>query len=133
MNESLNQQIGERLRQSRQDAGCSAEQTAKLLNVSPSNYRRIEKGIHILTPDKFVTLREAMNIDPLYLLTGEIRENNIPSVASSIDEEQIVLMRELFNYCRSLMETSQKEEDNHDKDTDIRYDPKEQRDGSDQI
>ncbi|MEE3467159.1 MAG: helix-turn-helix transcriptional regulator [Eubacterium sp.] len=101
--ETLNQRIGARLKEARLRGGYSVEQTAGLFDCSPENYRRIEKGIHVLTPDKFVLLREYMNIDPLYLLTGETREDGIATMEHSIDEDQFRLIRELFSYCRSFV------------------------------
>ena len=101
MDETLNQQIGSRLKEARLNIDYSVDQMAALFGCTPENYRRIEKGIHVLKPDKLVMLRERLNLDPLYLLTGEIREAGLPTVTHSIDETQFKLIRELFSFCQA--------------------------------
>ncbi len=103
MNESLNQQVGQRLKEARLQANLSVDQLAGLFKCTPENYRRLEKGVHILTPDKFVLLHEFLNIDPLYLLTGEVREMNNAVSPQETEEAGFQAVRELFHYCRSLV------------------------------
>ena len=98
---SLNQKIGARLRCIREEAGFSITQVATLLGISTAHYRRIEKGVHILMPDKLVTLHAYMGVDPLFLLTGERRgEGNNGSGLPNPDSRQLQVMEDLIDYCR---------------------------------
>ena len=115
MAESLNQKIGKRLRSVRKQTGYTAVQVAQLFNCSIDHYRRIESGRHILSPDKFILLRDYMGVDPLYLLTGEVRDDNekkdedsdseIPAFLPPPVEEphDLQVMKELFNYWHALV------------------------------
>ena len=110
MAESLNQKIGKRLRDMRKQAGYTAVQMAKLFGCSIDHYRRIEYGKHTLTAEKFVILRDYLGIDPLYLLTGEIRnpDDEDPETPATLpppvsEPHELQVMRELFDYCHAMI------------------------------
>ena len=64
--------IGERLRKQRRIMGLTQEQAAELLGVSTTYYGEIERGNRKLTIPRILTVYEKMNLEPTYLLTGEI-------------------------------------------------------------
>ena len=64
--------IDERLRKQRRIMGLTQEQAAELLGVSTTYYGEIERGNRKLTIPRILTVYEKMNLEPTYLLTGEI-------------------------------------------------------------
>ena len=108
---NLNQRVGARLRCVREEAGFTARQFAELLGISESHYRRIENGHHVLMPEKIVILHTYLNIDPLFLLTGERRsENNIYAGTGRLRDRRALVMEELMGYCDNQEEVERKEE-----------------------
>jgi len=101
MGNNLNQMIGSRLKEARTRAGYSVNQAAFLFECTPQNYRRIERGIQILTPEKLVLLHSVMDIDPLFLLTGESRQEP-PSVPPETDDNPFRSVHELYDFCRTV-------------------------------
>ncbi|MBR6228172.1 MAG: helix-turn-helix transcriptional regulator [Eubacterium sp.] len=100
--DNLNQKIGARLRCVREEAGFTVKQVAELLGISESHYRRIENGHHTLVPEKIITLYTYMNVDPLFLLTGERRmESSGYALGDRFRDRQTVVMEELMDYCSS--------------------------------
>ena len=100
--DNLNQRVGARLRCVREEAGFSAKQVAELLGISESHYRRIENGHHTLVPEKIVILYMYLNVDPLFLLTGERRADSAGYAArAGFHDRRAVVMQELMGYCSS--------------------------------
>ena len=64
--------IGERLRKQRRIMGLTQEQAAELLGVSTTYYGEIERGNRKLTIPRILTVYEKMNLEPTYVLAGEI-------------------------------------------------------------
>ena len=62
--------IGERLRKQRRIMGLTQEQAAELLG-------EIERGNRKLTIPRILTVYEKMNLEPTYLLTGEILTDKV--------------------------------------------------------
>ena len=69
--------IGERLRKQRRIMGLTQEQAAELLGVSTTYYGEIERGNRKLTIPRILTVYEKMNLEPTYLLTGEMLSENV--------------------------------------------------------
>ena len=69
--------IGERLRKQRRIMGLTQEQAAELLGVSTTYYGEIERGNRKLTILRILTVYEKMNLEPTYLLTGEILTDKV--------------------------------------------------------
>ena len=69
--------IGERLRKQRRIMGLTQEQAAELLGVSTTYYGEIERGNRKLTIPRILTVYEKMNLEPTYLLTGEILTDKV--------------------------------------------------------
>lgn len=72
--------IGERLRKQRRIMGLTQEQAAELLGVSTTYYGEIERGNRKLTIPRILTVYEKMNLEPTYLLTGEILTDKVYDV-----------------------------------------------------
>ena len=69
--------IGERLRKQRRIMGLTQEQAAELLGVSTTYYGEIQRGNRKLTIPRILTVYEKMNLEPTYLLTGEILTDKV--------------------------------------------------------
>ena len=57
--------------------GLTQEQAAELLGVSTTYYGEIERGNRKLTIPRILTVYEKMNLEPTYLLTGEILTDKV--------------------------------------------------------
>ena len=100
---TLNQKIGKRLKELRREAGYTTRQLAILFDCTETNYRRIENGVQILSPDKFYLLNRYLGIDPLYLLTGEKRfPDNGSGDRVDLTPVQYRGAHQLFSYCMSM-------------------------------
>lgn len=56
------------------ELGYTQERVAELLEIDPNYYGRIERGGNCLSVVKIILAHERLGIDPLYLLTGEVRK-----------------------------------------------------------
>lgn len=64
--------IGDRLRERREEMGLTQKQAAKLLNISETFYGEMERGNKRLSIERILEVREKMDIDPTWLLTGKV-------------------------------------------------------------
>ena len=71
---STNVEIGNRLREIRENLSKSQAELAEILDVSDEHYRKLEGGTAGLTIEKIKVLYEKLHIDPTYLLIGERQE-----------------------------------------------------------
>lgn len=69
---SLQMEIGQRLRQRRKEMSLTQSQVAELLQMSLNFYGNIERGKSKISLEKIILVYRVMKIDPTYLLT-EIR------------------------------------------------------------
>ena len=107
---TLNQDIGRRLRNFREDVGLTTVQMAEILDVTDSHYRKLERGVYELKTEKMFKLRQILGVDPLYLLTGETREKlsgekvltEKERAAEESKRRDLRVIQELFRYCRSV-------------------------------
>lgn len=65
-------EMGERLRRQRKKMKMTQEETAELLEISTTFYGEIERGNKRLSIEKILLVYKKMDLDPTYLLTGEI-------------------------------------------------------------
>lgn len=93
--------VGNRLRQWRTDEGRSVEETSRVLSVSPSHYRKIERGEYKLGIEKVVLLYEYLGIDPLYLLTGKTAS---PKPHPTKTTDTLNVMQDFFKYITEISE-----------------------------
>lgn len=68
---TLNVEIGQRLRQFRHEKDYTQENVADMLGMSQAFYGRIERGENGLTLERLKRLNEKLKIDLTYLITGE--------------------------------------------------------------
>lgn len=68
---TLNAEIGQRLRQFRHEKDYTQENVADILGISQAFYGRIERGENGLTLERLKCLNEKLKIDLTYLITGE--------------------------------------------------------------
>lgn len=71
---NINIEVGARLRQIRENKGCSQSEFAAILGIGDEHYRKLENGSTGLTIEKIYILNKECNIDPTYLIVGEKQE-----------------------------------------------------------
>lgn len=71
---SENIEIGNRLREIRENLNKSQAELAEILDVTDDHYRKLESGTTGLTIEKIRLLYEKLQISPTYLLIGEVQE-----------------------------------------------------------
>lgn len=71
---SANVEIGNRLREIRENINKSQAELAEILDVTDDHYRKLESGTTGLTIEKIRLLYEKLQISPTYLLIGEVQE-----------------------------------------------------------
>lgn len=96
-----NELIGRRLERIRKKMGFEPADMAEILGVSPGQYRKIERGIYALDVKKILILYSQLQIDPLYLLTGNQRKESTYVAYGAPDRNSLVC--ELLDYCRSKL------------------------------
>lgn len=107
-----NEIIGMRLRKVREDMGLSYLDMASVINVSESQYRKIERGHYCIDAKKLRMFYLKLNIDPLYLLVGR-NEREEEICKNIIKEEKITkkqVLSQLLELCRKELEEDYKEE-----------------------
>ncbi len=103
-----NELIGRRLERIRKKMGLERAELAEILGVSTGQYRKIERGIYGLDVKKILILYSKLQIDPLYLLTGNRRKEN--SYISYGETDRNSLVCELLDYCRNKLAEDTEEE-----------------------
>ena len=63
--------IGERLRHLRKENNLKQEDMAKIFNISPSAYSKIETGVNDISCSHILTLKTNFNISADWLLAGD--------------------------------------------------------------
>ena len=70
----INIAIGQRLQTVRENGGYTQEAFAELLDIGVEHYRKIERGVYGLQPEKMLILYENFKADPTYLITGKAHQ-----------------------------------------------------------
>lgn len=96
-----NELIGRRLERIRKRMGYELSDMAEILGVSTGQYRKIERGIYGLDVKKILILYSKLQIDPLYLLTGNRRKDSAYVPYGAQDNNSLVC--ELLDYCRTKL------------------------------
>ncbi|NLL77382.1 MAG: helix-turn-helix transcriptional regulator [Clostridiales bacterium] len=101
----LNIQIGERLREIRENLGYTREEFADILCVAEGHYKRYETGATELPMYKVKILHSKLNIDPTYLIIGEMADSFDLDVfmANSTREQRDQLFKRVFEYMERLL------------------------------
>lgn len=66
--------MGQRIRTARKEKGLTGEKLADACNINPTYLRQIEAGTKIPSLPMFVTICEALNASPGYLLADSFDE-----------------------------------------------------------
>ena len=65
--------FGQRIREARMSRGITQEEFAEEIDVSPSYYQKLERGVRTCSLDILVSIAEHLNVSTDYLLTGKRR------------------------------------------------------------
>ena len=102
MNEILIE-IGKRLRAHRKSRGLTQAEVAEVLEMSCNFYGDIERGKCRLSIEKIILAYERLDIDPTYLLTGEVKPQvNFYDIISDCPKNKIFDMEQLLRYASNL-------------------------------
>lgn len=101
----INEAIGRRLQNARENTGCTQEQFAELLEVGVEHYRKIEKGVYGLQPEKMLILYEKYKVDCTYLITGEMKQElDVELYLTNCSrQERNLLLERMLAYMKKLM------------------------------
>ena len=68
----FNQKLfGQQIQEARMTRGITQEEFAEEIDVSPSYYQKLERGVRTCSLDILVTIAEHLNVSTDYLLTGK--------------------------------------------------------------
>lgn len=101
----LNMQIGERLREIRENLGYTREEFSDILCVAEGHYKRYETGATELPMYKVKILYNKLNIDPTYLIIGEVADGFDLDIfmANSTREQRDDFFRRVLEYMRRIL------------------------------
>lgn len=106
--------VGSKIRKFREEKGIKQEYIAQKLEISQSNYGRLEKDDNRLTVPKLQKIAEVLNVS-VSILFGEkannfINENHGDLVQNGTviysDKEHILSLKEEIIYLRKMLEKS---------------------------
>lgn len=101
----LNMQIGERLREIRENLGYTRAEFADILCVAEGHYKRYETGATELPMYKVKVLYSQLNIDPTYLIIGEVTDGFDLDIfmANSTREQRDEFFKRILEYMARLL------------------------------
>lgn len=101
-----NIEIGSRLHDARENMGYTQAQFAEMLSISDEHYRRLESGASGISTEKMKVLHQKVNIDPTYLITGEIRHEFDIDIfmANSSREQRNQFLKRTLAYIEKIIE-----------------------------
>ena len=68
----FNQKLfGQQIQEARMTRGITQEEFAEEIDVSPSYYQKLERGVRTCSLDILVSIAENLNVSTDYLLTGK--------------------------------------------------------------
>ena len=68
----FNQKLfGQQIQEARMTRGITQEEFAEEIDVSPSYYQKLERGVRTCSLDILVSIAEHLNVSTDYLLTGK--------------------------------------------------------------
>ena len=95
--------ITDRLKQVQEMIGYSDDKMAIMLGISKIQYSKLLRGHSMITEDKFITLRQEMNISVDYLLSGKMTDSNALIIAKPMTEVEFrMYMEEISIYIENL-------------------------------
>ena len=63
--------FGQQIQEARMTRGITQEEFAEEIDVSPSYYQKLERGVRTCSLDILVSIAEHLNVSTDYLLTGK--------------------------------------------------------------
>lgn len=97
------QVISARLKQAQEMIGYSNKQMAEMLGISEIQYSKILRGHNMITEDKFIILKQEMNISMDFLITGQKAGKNVLISNQPMTEVEFqIYMDEISSYIENL-------------------------------
>ena len=91
----FNQKLfGQQIQEARMTRGITQEEFAEEIDVSPSYYQKLERGVRTCSLDILVSIAEHLNVSTDYLLTG--KRSSTKEIKKALMESSR-LLRELAN------------------------------------
>ena len=83
--------FGQRIREARMSRGITQEEFAEEIDVSPSYYQKLERGVRTCSLDILVCIAEHLHVSTDYLLTG--KWNNTDEMKKALMESSRLLQK----------------------------------------
>ena len=99
MSDSLNKQIGIRVRAKREQIGVTREELCKYVSISPQFLSEIERGVKGASAETLYKLCKGLGVSADYLLMGRESFTDVSEIAkmlSTLDEKYIILAEDLL-------------------------------------
>ena len=112
MSETVNGEIGRRLRKVRLMLGIKVKDMAGGLGLTVGHYRKLERGEHSINASLLTMLHGKYGIDLNYLITGKAREEDLAKdLMCGNPEEMFFLLHRILNSCEEIHRDDVQEED----------------------
>ena len=86
----FNQKLfGQRIQEARMTRGITQEEFAEEIDVSPSYYQKLERGVRTCSLDILVSIAEHLHVSTDYLLTG--KRSNTKEIKMALMESSRLL------------------------------------------
>ncbi len=85
--------IGEKIRNAREDLDMSQNDMAKLIPMNQSNYSKIERNLQEPSLEQFRRICQILRLDPRYLLNLESYEYMSPSDIELLSDVKLLLKK----------------------------------------
>ena len=86
----FNQKLfGQQIQEARMTRGITQEEFAEEIDVSPSYYQKLERGVRTCSLDILVSIAEHLNVSTDYLLTG--KRSSIKEIKKALMESSRLL------------------------------------------
>lgn len=106
-----NVQVGKRLRQIRRMLDVSQEDMAEAMNISVGHFQKLERGDHAFSLSYLEVLHEKYGIDLNYLISGQIREQDIArELVCGAPQDVFYCLHQLLASCEEIYNMSHIEE-----------------------
>jgi len=99
MNQTLNIEIGKRLRERREHLHITREKLCEMVDVSPQFLSEVERGVKGLSVDKLLVVCDGLGLSTDFVLRGKESPTDVSPVIemlSTLDEAYIPLAEDLL-------------------------------------
>lgn len=105
INKLSNKEIGERIREAREEKGLSKAELAKIINVAPSTIKRYEDGtINKIKMPVIEAIANALNVNPMWLIGQSVTKEKFVSREYQLEDVY-------FSFAKEMQEKRVSEED----------------------